>query len=227
VATTGTGTVSGPVTEMATSTDAVPATTTGIETDVATATTVDATAMAAGTTTGTGTGEDTHLDADTTGSDSDPGTGVDTATGTETTATSIDIATGTDSDTATGADATRGARGGDAVAGTDSTPDPGTRIPPRPATGSGRSGLRAHVNVTIGLETLLGLNDNPADLAGHGPITAQTARDLAYHPDSTWRRLITDPTTGYLLNYGRSTYRPPRPRRPHPRPRPHLPHPHL
>lgn len=72
-----------------------------------------------------------------------------------------------------------------------------------------RSELRAHVQITIGLETLLGLNEEPADLDGHGPITADTARDLAFSLGSTWRRLVTDPVTGYLLDYGRKTYRPP------------------
>ena len=79
----------------------------------------------------------------------------------------------------------------------------------RPRTAGGRSGIRAHVQVVISIETLLGLDDQPADLVGHGPITAHTARDLAFNTGSTWRRLITDPITGYLLDYGRTTYRPP------------------
>jgi hypothetical protein len=53
------------------------------------------------------------------------------------------------------------------------------------------------------------MDDDAADLAGHGPITAQTARDLAYSLGSTWRRLVTDPLTGTLLDYGRTTYKPP------------------
>jgi len=93
------------------------------------------------------------------------------------------------------------------------TKDAGTHVDsavhPRSATGSGRSGLRAHVQVVVGLETLLGMNDDPAHLAGHGSVTAQTARDLAFNAGSTWRRLVTDPVTGYLLNYDRKTYRPP------------------
>jgi hypothetical protein len=72
-----------------------------------------------------------------------------------------------------------------------------------------RNGLPAHIQVVISLETLLGLNDHPADLTGHGPITAHTARDLAYNKGSTWRRLVTDPVSGYLLDHGRKTYRPP------------------
>ncbi|MCW2526811.1 MAG: endonuclease [Pseudonocardiales bacterium] len=61
----------------------------------------------------------------------------------------------------------------------------------------------------MSLSTLLGLDQQPADLAGYGPITADTARDLASHTDATWRRLVTDPLTGALLDYGRTTYRPP------------------
>jgi hypothetical protein len=72
-----------------------------------------------------------------------------------------------------------------------------------------RSGLRAHVQITVGLSTLLGLDEEPGDLAGHGPVSAQTARDLAFGLGSTWRRLVTDPLSGALLDYGRTTYRPP------------------
>jgi hypothetical protein len=35
------------------------------------------------------------------------------------------------------------------------------------------------------------------------------ARDLAFEAGSTWRRLVTDPLSGQLLDYGRTTYRPP------------------
>ncbi|HST80791.1 MAG TPA: DUF222 domain-containing protein [Kineosporiaceae bacterium] len=72
-------------------------------------------------------------------------------------------------------------------------------------------GVTAHVQVTVSIETLLNLNDDPAHLTGHGTITAQTARALAFQPDSTWRRLLTDPQSGTLLDYGRTKYRPPTP----------------
>jgi Domain of unknown function (DUF222)/HNH endonuclease len=72
-------------------------------------------------------------------------------------------------------------------------------------------GLRAHVVVTVELSTLLRLDNRPGELAGHGPIDAEYARTLAFGPDSTWRRLVTDPVTGQLLDYGRSRYRPPAP----------------
>ncbi|MGV8968491.1 MAG: DUF222 domain-containing protein [Cellulomonas sp.] len=63
------------------------------------------------------------------------------------------------------------------------------------------------VDVTVSLATLLGLDDNPGQLAGYGPITAQTARRLA--TAGTWRRLVTDPVTGTVLDVGTTRYRPP------------------
>ena len=66
---------------------------------------------------------------------------------------------------------------------------------------------RVQVRVTIDLPTLLGLAERPGELAGHGPITASVARALA--ADAAWHRMVTDPVTGHLLDYGRTTYRPP------------------
>src|SRR5262249_49255302 len=63
------------------------------------------------------------------------------------------------------------------------------------------------VQVTVALTTLMGLDEQPAELAGYGPIPAPVARELA--GDGTWRRLVTDPLSGQLLDYGRTTYRPP------------------
>jgi hypothetical protein len=63
------------------------------------------------------------------------------------------------------------------------------------------------VNVTIDLPTLLGLSENPGQLAGYGAIPASVARVLA--SDGKWKRFITDPQTGALLDYGRETYQPP------------------
>lgn len=72
----------------------------------------------------------------------------------------------------------------------------------------GPSGLRPTVLVTVALSTLLGLDDLPGELAGHGPIPAELARRLADDPTGTWRRIVTDDVGG-LLDYGRTTYRPP------------------
>ena len=63
------------------------------------------------------------------------------------------------------------------------------------------------VNVTIDLPTLLGLAENPGQLAGYGAIPASVARILA--SDGKWQRFITDPQTGTLLDFGRESYEPP------------------
>ena len=56
------------------------------------------------------------------------------------------------------------------------------------------------VNLTIDLPTLLGLANNPGQLAGYGAIPASVARELA--ADGKWRRFITDPITGNLIVSG-------------------------
>ncbi|MCR3720219.1 MULTISPECIES: HNH endonuclease signature motif containing protein [Prauserella salsuginis group] len=70
--------------------------------------------------------------------------------------------------------------------------------------GSGRAEIYVHID----LPTLMGLADNPAELAGHGPIPAPVARQIAEDPTSTWRRVVTDPLTGTPLDVGRKRYRP-------------------
>ncbi len=64
------------------------------------------------------------------------------------------------------------------------------------------------VNVTVALSTLLGLDQQPGELDGHGPIPPTLARAIAADPTGTWRRLVTN-THGQLLDYGRHTHRPP------------------
>jgi hypothetical protein len=68
-------------------------------------------------------------------------------------------------------------------------------------------GRPVELQIVIDLPTLLKLREEPAQLAGYGPIPAGVARELA--GDASWRRLVTDPITGHLLDYGRATYRPP------------------
>ncbi len=62
------------------------------------------------------------------------------------------------------------------------------------------------INVTIDLPTLLGLSNNPGQLEGLGPIPASVARKLA--ADGKWRKFITDPLSGNLLDMGRTHYVP-------------------
>ena len=71
-----------------------------------------------------------------------------------------------------------------------------------------RNGRLPQVRVTMALGTLLGADNHPADLAGHGPITADEARLIA--GDAELRRLICDPIDGTVIDYGRTVYRPPR-----------------
>ncbi|WP_084844314.1 HNH endonuclease signature motif containing protein [Prescottella equi] len=52
-----------------------------------------------------------------------------------------------------------------------------------------RSGVSVQVLVGVGASTLLGLDDAPGYLFGHGPIDADLARDLA--ADGTWKRVLT------------------------------------
>ncbi|MDT7561824.1 MAG: hypothetical protein QOG76_448, partial [Pseudonocardiales bacterium] len=99
-------------------------------------------------------------------------------------------------------------------------PDPVPTVTPNGAARSGgvagsaavarpvrRGGVQVRVGVTVGLTTLLGLDQLPGELAGYGPIPADQARELA--AQGTWRRLVTDPVTGALLDYGTSRYTPP------------------
>jgi hypothetical protein len=63
------------------------------------------------------------------------------------------------------------------------------------------------VNVTVDLPTLLGLTDQPGEVQPGGLIPAEAIRDLI--PDAKLRRLIIDPMSGHLLDYGQRTYRAP------------------
>lgn len=62
------------------------------------------------------------------------------------------------------------------------------------------------IRVTMPLDALLG-GDTPCELAGYGPITAAQARQIA--ADGELTRLVCDPLSGVLLDYGRTVYRPP------------------
>lgn len=82
------------------------------------------------------------------------------------------------------------------------------------ATGVGATGasdtkapVRADVRVLVPLTTLLGTGEEAGELIGHGAIDPVTARALA--AGGTWRRLVTDPTSGTVLDVGRTRYTPP------------------
>ncbi|WP_245573243.1 DUF222 domain-containing protein [Amycolatopsis benzoatilytica] len=75
-------------------------------------------------------------------------------------------------------------------------------------TGKGGVPERSEVYLYVDLQTYLGLNNNPAELTGHGHIPAELARHIATGPDTTLRRVITDPLTGQVIEVGKFRYRP-------------------
>jgi hypothetical protein len=61
--------------------------------------------------------------------------------------------------------------------------------------------------VIVPAAVLAGLSDQPAHLAGYGPITAQAARELA-SSDATWYRILTDPA-GHVADISTAAHDPP------------------
>ncbi|WP_341358482.1 DUF222 domain-containing protein [Georgenia sp. M64] len=88
-----------------------------------------------------------------------------------------------------------------------SAPTTGPPPGPVPLTAIRLSPAPVTILVTVPLTTLLG-GGEPAVLDGYGPIDPVTARALAL--GGTWRRLVTDPLTGAVLDHGRTRYRPPK-----------------
>jgi len=103
----------------------------------------------------------------------------------------------------------------DLVCGIAGYTSEGTRCAERTLSGaargrarSRRSRVQVQVRVTVPFSTLFGIDDQPGELAGYGPITADQARELA--AEGTWRRILTDPATGAPTDIGTTAYRPPR-----------------
>jgi hypothetical protein len=69
------------------------------------------------------------------------------------------------------------------------------------------TGRRPQIGVLVPLSTLIGVDEQPAELVGYGPIPASVARRIA--AEGTWRRILTDPATGTVLDVGATRYRPP------------------
>lgn len=55
------------------------------------------------------------------------------------------------------------------------------------------------------MPTLLGLNNHPAEIPGIGPLPGEATTWLLAD-GAPLRRLVTDPLTGHLLDYGMTTY---------------------
>ena len=58
------------------------------------------------------------------------------------------------------------------------------------------------MNVTVPFATLLRIGDEPGILHGYGLIHPEVARRIA--AEATWRRVLTDPATGAVLDYGQA-----------------------
>jgi hypothetical protein len=67
---------------------------------------------------------------------------------------------------------------------------------------------RTEIQIVIDWRSLLGLQDNPAELLGYGSITAADVRAMLLQPGTVLRRLVTDPLTGTLVDCGTTRYRP-------------------
>ncbi|MGZ4601311.1 MAG: hypothetical protein ACXVYY_12060 [Oryzihumus sp.] len=66
----------------------------------------------------------------------------------------------------------------------------------------------ARVTVTVSLATLLGVTEGTGEIPGHGFVQADHVREIATAAGSVWRRLVTDPVTGELLDLGTQRYVP-------------------
>lgn len=75
--------------------------------------------------------------------------------------------------------------------------------------GGASVGRGPSIRVTVPISALLGDQSVAAMLEGYGAISAADARRIAADPRSTWRRLLTDPASGRVLEFGRRSYRPP------------------
>jgi hypothetical protein len=66
----------------------------------------------------------------------------------------------------------------------------------------------AHVTLVVALTTLLGVDEQPGEIPGHGFVPAAVARNIAGAAGSVWKRLVTDPLDGTALELSTARYRP-------------------
>jgi hypothetical protein len=72
--------------------------------------------------------------------------------------------------------------------------------------GPNREQVSTEIHVIVPVTTLMGMGDQPGELAGYGPIPAGLARELADQPTSTWRRMLIDPADGSVLEVSRRRF---------------------
>ena len=66
---------------------------------------------------------------------------------------------------------------------------------------------RPIINLTVPIQTVMGLADDPGALSGGTPVPAGLARAIAADPDATWHRMLTDPA-GQMVELSTTAYRP-------------------
>jgi len=69
--------------------------------------------------------------------------------------------------------------------------------------------VAAQVFLYMPIDTALGMTEEGCELAGHGPIPGDIARQIMNDPNSVWRKVLTDPISGAVLDVGRTQYRTP------------------
>jgi hypothetical protein len=65
---------------------------------------------------------------------------------------------------------------------------------------------RPVVNLTVPIQTIMGIADHPGELSGGTVVPASLARMIAAQPGSTWHRMLTDPA-GHLVELSTKSYR--------------------
>lgn len=68
---------------------------------------------------------------------------------------------------------------------------------------------RPVVNLTVPIQTVMGLSDDPGVLSGGQVVPAGLARIIAQTPGSTWHRMLTDPA-GTMVELSTTSYQPPK-----------------
>ncbi|WP_457112670.1 HNH endonuclease signature motif containing protein [Marmoricola sp. URHA0025 HA25] len=66
---------------------------------------------------------------------------------------------------------------------------------------------RPIVNLTVPIQTLMGIADDPGVLSGGTVVPASLARMIAHEPGGTWHRMLTD-EAGHLVELSTKSYRP-------------------
>lgn len=66
---------------------------------------------------------------------------------------------------------------------------------------------RPIINLTVPIQTVMGLSDDPGVLSGGTPIPAGLSRAIAADPDATWYRMLTDPA-GQMVELSTRSYQP-------------------